>query len=138
MSDAPDKVRVDKWLWAVRVFKTRSLAAEACKGGKVKVAGKNAKPALALKAGDELTVSRGGLTRTLRVANPIEKRVGAKIAVDCYEDLTPEETYEEFRKSRSADAVGRDRGTGRPTKRDRRETDRMLSGLKELGYGKKE
>jgi ribosome-associated heat shock protein Hsp15 len=112
-------VRIDKYLWAVRVYKTRTLATEACRKGKVNVDDMPAKPSRMVSAGDVIEVRRMPVTYSYKVLEPIEKRVGAKI-VDAYvEDITPEE---ELHKLEMQDDffVKRDRGTGRPTKKDRR------------------
>ncbi|MFE1955477.1 RNA-binding S4 domain-containing protein [Streptomyces sp. NPDC059524] len=115
-------VRVDSWIWAVRLVKTRSAGAAACKGGHVKVNGTSVKPAHTLHVGDEVRVRRpGDRERLVIVRRLIRKRVGAPVAVECYEDNSPPPP------PRGAIApVGvRDRGTGRPTKRDRRELERL-------------
>ncbi|HWR84844.1 MAG TPA: RNA-binding S4 domain-containing protein [Rhodoglobus sp.] len=114
-------VRVDAWLWAVRVTKTRSAATAACKAGHVRVNDERAKPAQSVSPGDEVRVRLGGLERILVVRQELVKRVGAPIAVTAYEDLTPAPPPRE----EVALAVTRDRGAGRPTKRDRREIERL-------------
>ena len=113
--------RVDRWLWAVRVYKTRSLATEACRGGHVRVNGTSAKAATPVTVGDrvEATGPRGRLV--LEVLEVIEKRVGAPVAVTCYRDRTPPPAPQE----QGGTPFARDRGTGRPTKRDRRQLDRF-------------
>ncbi len=115
-----DATRVDKWLWAVRAYKTRSVATDACNGGHVDVNGSAAKPATKVKAGDQVTVRHPGRTRTYEVVRVIEKRVGAPVAAECYLDRSPPPPEPEF----VAPTAMRDRGTGRPTKRDRRAIDR--------------
>jgi ribosome-associated heat shock protein Hsp15 len=120
------EVRLDKWLWAVRLFKSRSLATEACHGGRVKVNGHPAKPARAVRAGDLIVASTGELTRTVKVIALLEARVGAKFVPDFLQDLTPPEEYEK-RREREFSPVGlRPKGSGRPTKRDRRIIDGFL------------
>ncbi|MEM7094678.1 MAG: RNA-binding S4 domain-containing protein [Actinomycetota bacterium] len=122
-------VRVDKWLWAVRLFKTRSAANEACSSGRVRVGGTAAKPASRVAAGDEVSVRTRGVTRTYRIDRVIEKRVGAAIAAECYEDLTPPDALPSpHRGGDRVDAAWaeRDRGAGRPTKRDRRQMEKFL------------
>lgn len=115
MSDS--SARVDAWLWAVRVFKTRTAATEACRAGHVRVNGERAKPAQPVRAGDDVRVRIAGFDRMLVVRAPISKRVGAAAAQAAVEDRTPPRD--------PAPAVAqRDRGAGRPTKRDRRELDR--------------
>lgn len=124
-----EQVRIDKWLWAVRIFKTRSSANDACTSGRVRLQGSPAKPAQRLRVGEEITVRTKGYTRTYRVDKLIEKRVGAVVAVECYEDLTPPEALPQPRSS--ADRIDaawaeRERGSGRPTKRDRRQMEKFF------------
>lgn len=111
---------MDKWLWAVRACKTRSLATDACQAGHVEVNHIDAKPATKVKVGDEVTIRQAGRTRTFEVVRVIDKRVGAPVAAACYLDHSPPPPDPEF----VAPAAVRDRGAGRPTKRDRRATDR--------------
>ena len=120
------KARLDKWLWAVRLFKTRSLATEACRGGKVRVREEKAKPSYSIKVGEMVTVQSGPITKTIRVLGLIEKRVGAKLVPNYMEDLTPPEEYELLKMTAAQKVLRRDRGTGRPTKRDRREIERLF------------
>jgi len=115
MSEA---VRVDSWLWAVRVYKTRSAATTACRAGHVRVNGEKAKAAQSVRIGDELRVRIAGFDRTLIVRQLIVKRVGAPLAAVAAEDRTP------VREPTAMLAV-RDRGAGRPTKRERRDIDRL-------------
>ncbi|MDA9774073.1 RNA-binding S4 domain-containing protein [Saprospiraceae bacterium] len=124
-----NKVRVDKWLWSIRIFKTRSLSTDRCKSGKVSINDKNVKPAYLVKVGDVLQVRKEGFNLTLKVVKLLEKRVGAPLAIECYENLTTEEEMNKYKdwyigKSRSE---FREKGAGRPTKRDRRE----LEGFKD-------
>jgi ribosome-associated heat shock protein Hsp15 len=116
-------VRVDKWLWAVRVYKTRTQATDACAAGRVRVNDAVAKPATRVDVGDVVTASRGDRSIVHVVVDPIERRVSAARAAECVEDRSPP------RPARSEpDApvwAERDRGTGRPTKRDRRRIDRL-------------
>ncbi len=117
------KVRVDKWLWAVRVFKTRTQASKACQGGKVKIADMPVKASRLIVPGDEITVKRKNITRILRVVQCIEKRVNAEKAALCYKDITPPGLNPELRKLPSAFYSGSDMrppGAGRPTKKERR------------------
>lgn len=116
-----ESVRVDQWLWAVRMTKTRSDAAAACRGGHVKVNGKAAKPATSVKVGDRVTAHLHDRERELEVTALLVKRVGAAIAVDCYVDHSPPPPAPEY----VAPVFERERGTGRPTKRDRRRLDRL-------------
>ncbi|HEY7593857.1 MAG TPA: RNA-binding S4 domain-containing protein [Actinophytocola sp.] len=119
-----DSTRVDRWLWAVRLTKTRSDAAAACRGGHVRVNDRPAKPATSVSAGDEVRARVGGTTRIVEVVRVIEKRVGAAIAVECFIDRTPKPPPE----AEVAVYARRDRGAGRPTKRDRRILDKFRSG----------
>ncbi|MFI5778327.1 RNA-binding S4 domain-containing protein [Nocardia sp. NPDC051570] len=114
--------RVDSWTWAVRLFKTRSAAATACRGGHVRVNGVAVKPAHQIKPGDEVRVRVSGLERIVIVEQIVTKRVGAAIAAQCLIDKSPPPPPKEI----VASLPRRDRGTGRPTKRERRETDRLL------------
>lgn len=116
-------VRADKWLWAVRLFKTRTLAAEACKAGHVKLAGANLKPARELRVGEVLTVQQGEITRTVKVAGLAERRVGAPAARELLEDLTPPEVY--ARQREQARLPMPPRGVGRPTKKLRRKLEKL-------------
>ena len=114
-------VRIDKYLWAVRIFKTRSMAIDAIKGGKVKLGGDNVKPAREVKEGETYTIQLSQLQKTIRVKALLENRVAAK-DVDLYmEDLTPEEEYRSIDRLKEYRFVWRDRGTGRPTKKERRD-----------------
>lgn len=113
--------RIDKFLWAIRAFKTRTDATDACKGGKVKIAGVNAKPSKEVKPGDILQVRKGTLTFTYKVLQPLERRVGAKLVPQYAENLTPASELEKLRAPVETFFVTRDRGAGRPTKKDRRE-----------------
>lgn len=120
-----EKVRVDKWLWSVRIFKTRSIATNACKSGKVKIDEKNVKPSYLLKAGETVLVKKEGFNLTFLVKELINKRVSATLAAPCYENLTPEEELNKFKDwyIGKAAAEVREKGQGRPTKRERREID---------------
>jgi len=120
-----DKLRIDKYLWAIRVFKTRTLAADACKAGRVKLDGNNTKPSHEVKIGEVYNVSKGPEKRVIKITGLLENRVDAKTAVNFYEDITPEEDTIAFKSMFHAPVLKRDRGTGRPTKRDRREIDEL-------------
>jgi ribosome-associated heat shock protein Hsp15 len=115
-------VRVDRWLWSVRLFKTRSEATDACRGGHVRIDGRPAKAAATVSVGDRVVVRAHGIDRTVEVRQLIEKRVGAALAADSYIDHTPPLPPREPR------AAERDRGAGRPTKRERRQLDRWQRG----------
>ena len=117
------EARIDKWLWAARIFKTRSLAADACKSGRVTLNGAQVKPSRTVKEGDEVGVKKSPVTYTFRVKQAIEKRVGAKLLPDILEDITTPEQYEILEMRRISGFVGRAKGTGRPTKKDRRALD---------------
>ncbi|MFM9698462.1 RNA-binding S4 domain-containing protein [Streptomyces europaeiscabiei] len=122
-----ESVRVDSWIWSVRLVKTRSMGATACRGGHVRVNGERVKPAHALRVGDEVRLRQaGGHERIVVVRRLIRKRVGAPVAAECYVDNSPPPPPREA----IAPAGIRDRGTGRPTKRDRRDLER-LQGLAE-------
>ena len=114
-----DEARVDRWVWAVRVFKTRSAATSACRGGHVKVNGRTAKPATVVRVGDRVEAKVGQRRRVLEVARVIDTRVGATLAVDCIVDHSPPEPV----RAAQAPVPTRDRGPGRPTKKDRRRLD---------------
>ncbi|WP_017622918.1 RNA-binding S4 domain-containing protein [Nocardiopsis chromatogenes] len=124
LPQGPPSTRIDKWLWAVRLVKTRSDAAQACRGGHVRVNDKPAKPAAGVSPGDEVRVRLHGTTRVVEVAHIIDKRVGAPIAQRCYVDNTPEPTVAAPPQA-FAPPPRRDRGAGRPTKRDRRQMERL-------------
>ena len=117
MADA----RLDKYLLAIRAFKTRTDATDACKGGKVKIGGVNAKPSKEVKPGEILQVRKGTVTYTYKVLQPLERRVGAKLVPEFAENLTPASELEKLRTPVETFFVTRDRGAGRPTKKDRRE-----------------
>lgn len=117
----PTSARVDAWTWAVRLFKTRSAAATACRAGHVRVNGTSVKAAHPLKPGDEVRVRVGGLEKIVVVERIVNKRVGAVIAATCLIDKSPPPPPKEV----LASIPQRDRGAGRPTKRDRREIDRL-------------
>jgi len=120
-----DELRIDKWLWAVRIYKTRTLAGDACRAGKVKMDGIAVKPSRVLKISDMVIVGIGPLTRTLRVKALIHNRVSAKLVPDSLEDLTPPEEYERIKFMHEFNTEHRDRGTGRPTKKERRNIDKL-------------
>jgi len=124
-----DSVRIDKYLWAIRAFKTRSEATEACKGGRVKVGGLNAKPSRDVSPGEVITIRKGAITYTYKVLRPLEVRVGAKLVPDYAEDLTPEEEKARLHAPVETFFVTRERGTGRPTKKERREMDQLWENL---------
>jgi ribosome-associated heat shock protein Hsp15 len=123
-----NKVRIDKWLWSVRIFKSRTIATDACKGGKVKVGGESVKASYMLAKGETVVVKKDGFNFEYLVLDLLEKRVGAPIAATCYTDVTPEaekNKYAAWFENAAKISETRERGTGRPTKKDRREMDRF-------------
>ena len=124
-----DSVRIDKYLWAIRVFKTRSEATDACNGNKVKLAGLNAKPSKAVKAGDVLEVRKGSALFSYKVLKVTENRMGAALVPDFAEDLTPETERAKLHAPRETIVLQRDRGAGRPTKRDRRQLEDLMDAM---------
>ncbi len=122
-------IRIDKWLWAVRVYKTRTDAAEACRNGRVGVNGASAKPSKEVKAGDTVTVRKNPVTYTLRVLELVQNRQPARNVPLYAENITPEEELNRLKMSTYTNFGVRDRGAGRPTKRDRREVDELLEEL---------
>lgn len=122
-------VRIDKYLWAIRAFKTRTDAADACKGGKVKIGNVNAKPSKLVQSGDILNVRKGAITFVYRVIQPTEHRVGAKLVPNFAENLTPQAELEKLRAPVETFFLSRDRGAGRPTKKDRREIEQIWDAI---------
>ena len=118
--------RIDKWLWAARIFKTRSIAADACKNGRVTIGGVNAKTSHPVKAGETVSVRKPPVTYSFRILKPIEQRVGAKLIPEIYENVTTPDQYELLEMNRISGVVNRARGTGRPTKKDRRAMDAFV------------
>ena len=125
MESKEDIVRMDKWLWAARLFKTRSLAADAIKGGKVKVDDSPGKPSREVKVGDVIQVQIEQLHKVVEVKTVVKNRVSAKQVPEVYNDLTPKEEYERIEFMRAYKAEWRDRGAGRPTKKERRMIERL-------------
>lgn len=121
-----DIARIDKWLWAARIFKTRSIAADACKNGRVTIKGINVKPSHTIKAGEVVSVKKPPITYSFEVLQTIEKRVGAKLVLEVYKNVTDAKQYELLEMSRISGFVDRARGTGRPTKKDRRQLDAFV------------
>ena len=118
-----EEVRIDKWLWAVRLYKTRSQAAEACRAGKVKLGGVPVKSSHDVKVGEVYEITIEQLHKVVEVKALLGNRVGAKLVPDFMNDLTPAEEYERIQMIRQYNFERRDRGAGRPTKRERREMD---------------
>ncbi len=120
------EARIDKWLWAARIFKTRSIAADACKNGRVTKNGVNIKPSHIVKVGETISVRKSPITYSFKILDAIEQRVGAKLILGVYENVTPKEQYELLEMSRISGFVDRARGTGRPTKKERRSLDAFI------------
>lgn len=118
--------RIDKWLWAARIFKTRSIAADACKNGRVTIKGVNVKPSHTVKAGETVNVKKPPVTYSFKILKTIEQRVGAKFIPEIYENVTDPKQYELLEMSRISGFVDRARGTGRPTKKERRQMDAFV------------
>ena len=121
------EVRVDKFLWAMRIYKTRSIATDACKCGRIKINGVEVKPSRTFHVGDVFTVRKGPITYTYRILQLWGNRLGAKMVPEYLQDITPKEQLELLELARYAAQSGRDRGTGRPTKKDRREIEQFFS-----------
>lgn len=124
-----EEVRIDKYLWSIRVYKTRSEATDACKGGKIRLNGGDVKPSKTVKVGDVLVARKGPVTYTYRVLQLIDKRQGAKLVPIYAENLTPQEELDKLRAPVETFFLKRDRGTGRPTKKDRRQMDSLWGNL---------
>ena len=122
--------RVDKWLWAMRVFKTRTIATDACKKGRVTIGGNPVKPSRAIKEGDVIDVKKPPITYSFRVKRVTGNRLGAKLVPEYLENITPQSQYDLLEMTRISGFVDRRKGLGRPTKRDSRE----LSRFKEESY----
>ena len=125
------EARIDKWLWAARIFKTRSIAADACKNGRVTIDGVSVKPSRMVKEGEVVSVKKPPITYSFRILKCIEQRVGAKLIPEIYENVTEPSQYELLEMTRISGFVDRARGTGRPTKKERRALDAFL-GLEDL------
>ena len=115
------EARIDKWMWAVRIFKTRTIAAEACKKGRISINGALAKAARTIKPGDVIQVRKPPVTYSFKVLQTIEKRVGAKLVPEMRQNITTPDQYELLEMSKVSGFINRAKGTGRPTKKDRRE-----------------
>lgn len=125
--ESPEQIRIDKWLWAVRVFKTRQLATDACRAGKVGIAGIKVKPSRIVKAGDVIIARTHVMRRTVKALALTDKRVGPKLVAEYMEDLTPESEIARARERREQSAWVGEPGKGRPTKKDRRAVERFFS-----------
>lgn len=124
-----EETRIDKYLWAIRVYKTRSEATDACRGGKIRLNGADVKPSRTVKAGDMITVRKGAVTYTYKVLSPLDKRQGAKLVPQYAENLTPQSELDKLRAPVETFFLKRDRGTGRPTKKERRQMDSLWDSL---------
>ena len=120
------EARLDKWLWAARIFKTRSIAADACKNGRVSIGGVKQKASKMVKVGDVIEVRKPPITYSFKVLQAIQNRVGAKLVPEVLENVTAKEQLELLEMNRISGFVGRARGTGRPTKKERRELDGFI------------
>lgn len=127
------EVRVDKWLWATRVFKTRSIATDACKKGRVSMSGVTVKPSHTVKIGDVIVVRKPPISYSFEVLGLIENRVGAKLVPDYLKNVTPKEQYDLLELTRISGFVNRQKGTGRPTKKEGRELAKFTD-LSFMGY----
>ena len=121
-----NEARIDKWLWAARIFKTRSIAADACKNGRVTLNGMNMKPSRNIKEGEVVSVKKPPVTYSFKVLKAIEQRVGAKLLPEIYENVTDPKQYELLQMSRISGFIDRAHGTGRPTKKERRALDAFV------------
>ena len=121
-----EQARIDKWLWAARIFKTRSLAADACKNGRVCIGNVNVKPSHMVKVGETVNVRKPPVTYSFKILKTIEQRVGAKLIPEIYENVTAPDQYELLEMNRISGFVDRARGTGRPTKKERRALDAFI------------
>ncbi len=121
-----NEARIDKWLWAARIFKTRSIAADACKNGRVTLNGMNMKPSRIIKEGEVVSVKKPPVTYSFKVLKAIEQRVGAKLLPEIYENVTDPKQYELLQMSRISGFIDRAHGTGRPTKKERRALDAFV------------
>jgi ribosome-associated heat shock protein Hsp15 len=119
-------MRIDKFLWSVRIFKTRSIASKACVSGKVKLNGKNIKPSKSIGVNDTFSVKKGPVEFQFRVIALLKTRVGAKLVADYIENITPEAELDKLKNLKYGGNIYRDKGLGRPTKKDRREIDEFL------------
>lgn len=127
-----NEARIDKWLWAARIFKTRTIAAAACKKGQISMKGAQLKPSRTIRVGDVIDVRKPPITYSFRVLQAIEKRVGAKLIPEVMENVTAPEQYELLEMSKISGFVGRAKGLGRPTKKDRRSLDSFTNDIPEF------
>ena len=129
-----NEARIDKWLWAARIFKTRSIAADACENGRVTISGTNVKPSHMVKVGETVCVRKPPVTYSYKILKTIEQRVGAKLIPEVYENVTTADQYELLEMNRISGFVDRARGTGRPTKKERRSLDAFIGPAYETNF----
>jgi ribosome-associated heat shock protein Hsp15 len=129
----PDKkeIRIDKFLWSVRLYKTRSIASDECRKGRIVINNIQVKPSRAVEKNEVITVRKPPVSYTYRIIEPIENRVGAKLVANFIEDLTPDDEKAKLEISNSGGTIYRDKGTGRPTKKERRLIDRIKDDFRE-------
>lgn len=130
----PEEARIDKWLWAARIYKTRTLAADACKNNRITINDAAAKPSRMVKAGDKVGVKKAPVVYSFRVLKAIERRVGAKLIPEILENITTPDQFELLEMSKISGFVNRAKGTGRPTKKDRRAMDEFTEGPISLDF----
>lgn len=124
-----DEVRIDKFLWSIRAYKTRSEATDACNGGKIRLNGADVKPSKAVRRGDTIVVRKGAVTYTYKVVEPVDKRQGAKTVPQFADNLTPQSELDKLHAPVETFFLKRDRGAGRPTKKDRRQMESLWGAL---------
>ena len=125
-----EAVRIDKWLWAVRVFKTRTIASEACKKGRVLIDNNSVKPSRMIRIGEVVQVKKPPVTYSFKVLDIAQKRMGAKLVAGFMENVTPPEEYEVLEMNKLSGFIDRQRGSGRPTKKDRRDLEDFTGNLR--------
>lgn len=123
---AADEVRIDKWLWAMRLFKTRNIAADACKKGRISIKGNVVKPSRTITVGTVVEVKKPPITYSFKALQLTENRLGAKLVPEYMENVTSPEQFEVLERMRMVGFIDRDRGTGRPTKKERRDLDAFM------------
>ena len=128
------EVRIDKWLWAARIYKTRSIATEECKKGRISIGNISLKPSRTIKEGDIINVKKPPIIWSFKVLKAIENRVGAKLIPEVLENVTSPEQLEILELSKTSGFIGREKGTGRPTKKDRRELDDFIDDSSFMGF----
>ena len=124
-----ESVRIDKWLWAVRVFKTRTIASEACKKGRVLIGNTNVKPSRMIRIGEIVQVKKAPVTYSFKVLDLAQKRMGAKLVPEFMENVTPPEEYEVLELNKLSGFIDRQRGSGRTTKKERRDLEQFTDNL---------